>query len=75
MKRARRSIPSDVITRIPDTAMFANKNVDIPPNTGSGITVRKAPNFPKIPYKNIYMPHEIPAGLAATLVKEMIPIF
>ena len=60
---------------IPETAILANKNVDIPPRTGTGMEVNTAPNLPKIPYRSIQIPHAYPAILEAHFVSEMIPMF
>ena len=74
IKRERRVIPCVVITLMPETAILANKKVEQPPRTGNGMLVKKAPNFPKIPYRNIQAAQAYPASLAATFVKEMMPI-
>mmetsp|Transcript_742 Transcript_742/g.1203 ORF Transcript_742/g.1203 Transcript_742/m.1203 type:complete len:172 (-) Transcript_742:1855-2370(-) len=75
MKRERRVSGSDVITLIPDTAIFAKRNVDMPPNTERGMIVKKAPNLPNTPNRNIQTPQAIPAQRDATFVSDIMPMF
>ena len=67
--------PFSDMTRRPDTATLANRNVVTPPSTGFGIARNTPESFPKIPNKMRKKQHQRPATRLAHRVMAMTPLF